>query len=67
MPPKVATFRKAVIAYTEGLDPKKADKVKGWIEHNGAKYSKEITDDVTHLIISSKAWNNYKQQPMGKS
>ena len=56
-----------MIAYTEGFDPKKADKIKGWIEHNGAKHSEEITDDVTHLIVSAKAWNNYKKQPMGKS
>jgi len=65
MPPKPATFKRAVIAHTDGLPPEKGDKVKGWIEHSGAKHSKEITDGVTHLIISSKAWNNYKQEPMG--
>jgi len=64
MPQKISTFRKAVIAYTDGLDPKKADKVKGWIEHNGAKYSREITDDVTHLIVSRRAWNSYKLMGM---
>ncbi len=67
MPLKPATFKKAVIAHTGGLPTQKGDKVKGWIEHNGAKYSKEITDDVTHLIISSTAWKNYKQEPMGMS
>jgi len=65
MPLKPTTFKKAVIALTDGLPPEKANKVKGWIEHNGAKHSMEIDDDVTHLIISSKSWNNYRREPMG--
>lgn len=66
MPPRSATFKKAFIAHTDDHPPNEQQKLKGWIEHNGARYSKKITEDVTHYIVGRKTWDNYKNEPARK-
>ncbi|EXJ93277.1 hypothetical protein A1O1_01669 [Capronia coronata CBS 617.96] len=53
------TFRNIHIASTNDFPGEKNDKIKGWIEHNGGTFSKEISKEVTHLIASQKAWKHY--------
>lgn len=42
-----------------------ADKIRGWVESNGGKYTTEISANVTHLLTSKKAWAEYT--PIGTS
>lgn len=58
------TFRNIHLASTNDFEPAKNDKIKGWVEHNGGTFTKEITQDVTHLVASTKAWKRY--HPLGK-
>jgi len=53
------TFARITLASTNDFSPHKNDKIKGWVEHNGGTFSKEITPSVTHLVASSKAWKSY--------
>jgi hypothetical protein len=58
-------FKKVVLCSTDDHPHKDNDKVKGWIEAHGGKYTTEITPSTTHLLTSQKAWKQYK--PLGKS
>ena len=55
------TFKKVVIAYTD--DVRYKDKIPGWVKNVGAKMSKDITDEVTHFIISAAKAKNYIKDP----
>lgn len=57
------TFTRINLASTGDFPPNKNDKIKGWVEHNGGTFSKEIDATVTHLVASPRAWKNYV--PMG--
>lgn len=67
MAPRTKTFKNCIIAYTDDIPLAKREKIKGWVEHAGGKISRQITDDVTHLILTRNDWKNYKQRPLGKS
>jgi hypothetical protein len=49
-------FKHKVIASTGDHDPKVNDKIKGWVEHAGGRFVKEVAKEVTHLICSKTAW-----------
>lgn len=59
------TFKQTKIAMTGDIPDK--DKIPNWIKHAGGKYSisKELEDDVTHLIVSKNDWCGYK--PIGRA
>ena len=42
-----------------------AENLKRWVEANGGKHSKEVTEDVTHLITTKEAVK--KGNPQGRS
>ncbi|ETI24035.1 hypothetical protein G647_03404 [Cladophialophora carrionii CBS 160.54] len=52
-------FGKVVLASTGDLPGDKDSKVKGWVEHAGGTFVKEVSRDVTHLVCSEKAWKRY--------
>lgn len=58
------TLTRVTLASTSDFSPHKNDKIKGWVEHNGGTFSKEIDVNVTHLVASSRAWKSYA--PMGQ-
>lgn len=64
MAPKTKIFKNCVIAYTEDFPLSKREQIKAWIQHAGGSVSKEVTDSVTHIILTKKDWNEY--QPKGK-
>ncbi|EXJ80103.1 hypothetical protein A1O3_08389 [Capronia epimyces CBS 606.96] len=53
------TFRNICVVSTNDFPTDKNEKIKGWIEHNGGTFCKEISKDVTHLLASQKAWKRY--------
>ncbi|KAL2401648.1 hypothetical protein ABEF93_007687 [Exophiala dermatitidis] len=53
------TLRNLCIASTNDFPGDKNDKIKGWIEHNGGIFSKDMSENVTHLLASQKAWKKY--------
>ncbi|KEF51326.1 uncharacterized protein A1O9_12676 [Exophiala aquamarina CBS 119918] len=53
------TFARINLASTNDFPAHKNDKIKGWVEHNGGAFSKEITASVTHLVASPRAWKSY--------
>lgn len=58
------TLRNLCIASTNDFPGDKNDKIKGWIEHNGGIFSKDMSANVTHLLASQKAWKRY--HPLGE-
>lgn len=50
-------LKQVVLAHTR--DVKHADKYKGWVENNGGRYVTELSIEVTHLVASRKAFENY--------
>ncbi|EXJ61123.1 hypothetical protein A1O7_05276 [Cladophialophora yegresii CBS 114405] len=52
-------FGKIVLASTGDFPGDKDNKVKGWVEHAGGTFVKDLSKDVTHLICSERAWKRY--------
>ncbi|KIW67950.1 hypothetical protein PV04_03929 [Phialophora macrospora] len=52
-------FGRIVLASTGDFPGEKDDKIKGWVEHAGGTFVKELSKDVTHLVCSEKAWKRY--------
>ncbi|KAJ9601958.1 hypothetical protein H2200_013517 [Cladophialophora chaetospira] len=49
-----------IILASTGDFPKDTDnKIKGWVEHAGGTFARELSKDVTHLLCSEKAWKRY--------
>ena len=59
------TFARIILCSTDDFPSHKNDKVKGWVEHNGGTFSKEMHPKVTHLLASKQAWQTY--YPIGTS
>lgn len=57
------SFRKIHLAHTDDFGPKN-DKIRLWVINNGGTFYKDLTDEVTHLVCSKKAWQKY--QDIGK-
>ena len=56
---KSRTFAKVVLCHTDDFPPQKNDKIKGWVEAHGGKFTKMLTPEVTHLVCSRRAWQRY--------
>jgi anthranilate synthase/indole-3-glycerol phosphate synthase/phosphoribosylanthranilate isomerase len=52
-------FGRIVLASTGDFPGETDNKVKGWVEHAGGTFVKELSKDVTHLVCSEKAWKRY--------
>ena len=57
--PKSKKFGSIVLASTGDFLGDKDSKIKGWVEHAGGTFAKELSKDVTHLLCSEKAWKRY--------
>ena len=57
------TFRKVILCSTNDHAPRKNDKIRGWVEANGGRFTLEMSPDVTHLIASKQAWKS--DAPLG--
>ena len=53
------TFARIILCSTDDFLSHKNDKIKGWVEHNGGTFSKEMHPKVTHLLASKQAWKRY--------
>lgn len=58
------TFKKTVIALTDDFADK--EKMSNWVQHAGGKVSKDITDEITHLVMTRRKWNDYHKDQRGK-
>lgn len=52
-------FGKITLASTGDFPRDKDNKIKGWVEHAGGTFAKELSRNVTHLLCSDKAWKRY--------
>lgn len=52
------SFRKINLAHTDDF-AQKNDKIRLWVINNGGTFSKELNNEVTHLVCSKKAWKAY--------
>lgn len=52
------SFRKVNLAHTNDFGLKN-DKIRLWVINNGGTVSKELNNEVTHLVCSKKAWRDY--------
>ena len=57
------TFKNVVLCHTNDFPDDQNNKIKGWVEGNGGKFSKDVTTEVTHLVTSMRAWKRY--HPLG--
>ena len=53
------SFRKINLTHTDDFGQKN-DKIRLWVINNGGTFSKELNNEVTHLVCSKKAWKEYK-------
>ncbi|KIV88017.1 hypothetical protein, variant [Exophiala mesophila] len=53
------TFSSLVVASTNDFPGTQNESIKRWVEANGGVFIKQISEDVTHLICSKKAWKQY--------
>jgi twin BRCT domain len=53
------SFRKVNLAHTDDFGNKN-DKIRLWVINNGGTFSKELNNEVTHLVCSKKAWKEYR-------
>ncbi len=59
------SFRNIHLCSTNDFPAPQNEKIKGWVEHAGGTFNKEISKDFTHLVASPKAWKRY--HPLGRS
>ena len=57
-------LKNCVIVLTPDL-PRLQQQLKAWIEYAGGRVSSEISEEVTHIVVSSKQWAN--NTPIGTS
>jgi len=50
------TFGKIVICHTNDFPAKKNDKIEDWVKNRGGKVVRELTNDVTHYVVSKRVW-----------
>jgi twin BRCT domain len=53
------SFRGIHLAHTDDFGYKN-DKIRLWVINNGGAFSKDLNEEVTHLVCSKKAWKGYK-------
>lgn len=53
------TFKGIVACSTNDHPGPQNEHIKNWVENNGGKFTKELDNDVTHLVCSKKAWQRY--------
>jgi hypothetical protein len=49
-------FKHKIIASTGGHPLKVDDKIQSWVQHNGGRFIRELSKEVTHLICSKAVW-----------
>lgn len=55
------TFNKIVACSTGDHPGSQNEHIKKWVENNGGRFTKELDDEVTHLICSKQAWQRYHE------
>jgi len=58
-------FGRITLVSTGDFKGDKDGKIKGWVEHAGGTFAKELSNHVTHLLCSDRAWKRY--YPIGMS